>query len=337
MLYKLNIQLLMPGDIILTGRNGKVSREIQRRTNSKYSHAMLYWYGSILHASDIVITENPSRMLFEEDEAVCVLRLKDDIWNWYMIQSMIDYARTLVGTYYDMEALIAIRNCREATPKENRQMCAKYVAQCYDSVGLDLVEGEYELCTPEDIYNSKIMRRIEIPLWEATQEDEDFANSYDVTEVQHKAIKKSLELLNKEFPKEDIVCLNQLEAFIKNNPTCGDTVLELLKQTDYFNLWKIEKEHCPYNYDADEFKKMWKGSAAKMACSVESDSERIAAEKEREIAIYKYWIETIGDLKYYREMIALKYNIISAAKERIAVAQQVKRELGIVKIKFPWS
>lgn len=337
MLNKLNIQLLMPGDIILTRRNGKVSREIQRRTNSKYSHAMLYWYGSILHASDIVITENPSRMLFEEDEAVCVLRLKDDIWNWYMIQSMIDYARTLVGTYYDMEALIAIRNCREATPKENRQMCARYVAQCYDYVCLDLVEGEYELCTPEDIYNSKIMRRIENPLLEATQEDEEFANSYDVTEVQHKAIKKSLELLNKEFPKEDIVCLNQLEDFIKDNPTCGDTVLELLKKTDYFNLWEIEKEHCPYNYDADEFKKMWKGSAAKMACSVESDSERIVAEKEREIAIYKYWIETIGDLKYYREMIALKYIIIAAAKERIAVAQQVKRELGIVKIKFPWS
>ena len=79
MCYMLNVGCLLPGDIILVGYNDADSREIQRRTNSRFSHAMLYWCGSIIHAADIVITENPSRMLFEEDEAVCVLRLKDDI------------------------------------------------------------------------------------------------------------------------------------------------------------------------------------------------------------------------------------------------------------------
>lgn len=43
--YKLNVGLLVPGDIILVGYNDKDSREIQKRTNSKYSHAMLYWKG----------------------------------------------------------------------------------------------------------------------------------------------------------------------------------------------------------------------------------------------------------------------------------------------------
>lgn len=335
MLYKLNVKLLLPGDIILTGRNGKNSREIQQRTNSKYSHAMLYWYGSILHASDIVITANPSRMLFEENEAVCVLRLKDGSWNWFAIQIMIGYARSFVGTYYDMETLIAMRKGQKVNPNENRQMCARYVAQCYDYVGIDIVE-EYEQCTPEDILKSKKLKDVPGTLIEATQEDIDFANSYDVTEVQHKAIKKSLELLNKKYPKEDIVCLNQIEGYIKDNPSNSDSILEILKQTDYFRLWEIEKEHCPYSYDVEGFKNMWKGNAARMACEVERDSKRIIEEKEGEINVYEHWIETIGDLKYYKEMIALKKNIIAAAKERVAVAIKVKEELGVVKIKFPW-
>lgn len=37
-----------------------------------------------------------------------------------------------------------------------------------------------------------------------------------------------------------------------------------------------------------------------------------------------------------RETIALRNNIIAASKERIAVAKQVKEDLGVVKIKFPW-
>lgn len=335
MLYKLNVQSLLPGDIILTGRNDKNSREVQQRTNSKYSHAMLYWYGSILHASDIVITANPSRMLFKEDESVCVLRLKDGFWDWLAIQIMIGYARSFVGTYYDIEALIAMRRGQEVIPNENRQMCARYVAQCYDYVGIDIVE-EYELCTPEDILKSKKLKDVPNTLIEATQEDIDFANSYDVTEVQHKAIKKSLELLNKKYPKEDIVCLNQIEGYIKDNPSNSDSILEILKQTDYFRLWEIEKEHCPYNYDVEGFKNMWKGNAARMACEVERDSKRIIEEKEGEINVYEHWIEIIGDLKYYKEMIALKKNIIAAAKERIAVAIKVKEGLGVVKIKFPW-
>lgn len=72
MKYKLNLNVLEPGDIILVGYNDNNSRKIQEATNSSYSHAMLYWYESIVHASDIVITENPSRMLFEEDEEVCI-------------------------------------------------------------------------------------------------------------------------------------------------------------------------------------------------------------------------------------------------------------------------
>ena len=61
------------------------------------------------------------------------------------------------------------------------------------------------------------------------------------------------------------------------------------------------------------------------------ESERIIAEKREEIKGYEHKIETIGDIEYYREMIALRNNIIGAAKERIEVTRQVMRDLGVVK------
>lgn len=335
MKYKLNVGCLEPGDVILVGYNDKKSREIQRRTNSLYSHAMLFWYGSIIHASDIVITENPSRMLFDEDEAVSVLRLKPDKWNGLAIQCLIDYARTFVGTYYDIDALIAMKKGRDVVPHPNRQMCAKFVAQCYEYVCLDLVE-DYELCTPEDIHKSDLLTEIPNPLLKTTQWDIDFAESYDVTKDQHKAIKDFLEALNKQYPDVDIVSLNQLEDFIMKNPSEGDCVLGLLRQTAYFNLWEIEKKNCGYNYNADAFKDMWKEKSATMACVVEKDSVRIIEEKQRDIAEYERRIESIGEIEYYREMIVLRNNIIAVSKERIEVARQVKKDLGVVKINFPW-
>lgn len=329
MQYKLKIQSLLPGDIILVGYNDIRSRIIQNRTNSQFSHAMLYWYGSIIHASDIVITMNPSRQLFKEDEAVCVLRLKEDRWNWFAIREIIMKARSMVGTYYDTEALKAMAKGEEVVPNPNRQMCSKFVAQCYEYVCIDIVD-DYELCTPEDIHNSNLLEEVPNPLLEATDEDIAFAKSKDVTEVQFATILNFLNALNKKFPNEDIVSLDQLEDFIERNPSNGDCVLELLKQTDYFDLWKIEKEYCPYNYDVDTFKQMWKGNSATMAIAVEKESERIIAEKREEIKVYEHKIETIGDIKYYREMIALRNNIIGASKERIEVAEQVMKDLGVV-------
>lgn len=328
MQYKLNIHSLLPGDIILVGYNDRRSRMIQSRTNSQFSHAMLYWYGSIIHASDIVITKNPSRLLFEEDEAVCVLRLKEDRWNFFAIREIIMKARSMVGTYYDTEALKAMARNEEFVPNPNRQMCSKFVAQCYDYVCIDIVD-DYELCTPEDIHKSNLLVEVPNPLLEATEEDIAFEKSKDVTIVQFKAILYFLNALNKQFPNEDIVSLDQLEVFLERDPSNGDCVLGLLKQTDYFDLWRIEKEYCPYNYDADAFKQMWKGNSAAMAISVEKDSERIIAEKREEIKFYEHKIVTIGDIDYYREMISLRNNIIAAAMERIEVARQVKKDLRV--------
>ena len=338
MRYKLNVGLLFPGDIILVGYNDKDSREIQKRTNSKYSHAMLYWKRSIIHASDIVITANPSRMLFEEDEDVCILRLKDEFWNELRIECLINYARTFVGTFYDKRALVAMRDGKKVEPKENRQMCARFVAQCYDYVCLDLVD-DYELCTPEDIFKSNILRIVDHPLLEANKDDLAFAESFDVTYLQFESIKKFLLSFKRRYPKEDVVSLNQLETFLEDNISESDNVLELLHETDYFDLWRLEKEHCRYLYDVDKFKKKWedKDSRVKQALSIIKDCKGIIKDKENDILAYNAKRAVLEDTDYYREMIELRENVIRTAKERIAVAEQILLESGIVKIRFPWS
>ena len=337
MQYKLNIGKLKPGDIILVGYNDTTGREIQRRTESDFSHAMLYWRGSILHAADIVITFNPSRMLFEEDESVCILRLKDEYWNVLRIKDLIDYARRFVGTFYDKRALIALRDGKKVEPKVNRQMCARYVAECFDYVCLDLVE-DYELCTPEDIYKSKIVYPVDNPLLEATPWDIAFYNSYDVTEHQFEAIKGFLVSLKRRFPQEDIVSLLQLEEFIKKNPDNGDIALELLKKTEYFDLWSLEREHCQYLYNVEEFKNFWEDEkvAIHQALAIIDESKEIIGEKQGDILEYQKRRETIADIEYYREMIELREHIIKTAKERIDVAEKVLADYRVVKIKMPW-
>lgn len=336
MKYKLNVKALLPGDIILVGYNDEDAREIQRRTNSKFSHAMLYWYGSIIHAADIVITENPSRILFDEDEDVCVLRLKEEYWDRIRIGLLIYYARSFVGTFYDKRALNAMRDGKKVEPKENRQMCSRFVAQCFDYVCLDIVD-DYETCSPEDIYKSTLLSPIEDKsILVATQWDIDFANSYDVTSEQYKAIKSFIISLKRQFPQEDIVSLNQLENYIEKNPTNGDIILELLKKTEYFNLCKLEKEHCQYLYNVEAFKSMWKEASRDQAFSVIRDSKRIIDERSGVILAYKKKQIMVGDIAYYRQMLSLQEKIIETAKERIEVAEEVLLSLGIVKVKYPW-
>ena len=334
MQYKLNVKTLAPGDIILVGYNDDDSRKIQERTKSHYSHAMLYWYGSIIHAADIVITANPIRMLFEEDEPVRILRLKQEHWSPLRIKCLIEYARSFVGTFYDIDALHAMRDGEEVKPNPNRQMCSKFVAQCYDYVCLDLVE-DYELCSPEDINKSDLLCEVEEPLLETTQEDIDFTKSFDVTKKQFKAIWYFLRILNRKFPEEDIVSLKQLEAFIEKNPSKADDVLDLLNQTEYFRLWELEKEHCQYLYNVEDFINKWKDDAVIQAIAVKNDCQRIIEEKRGDIQAYKKKIETIGDIAYYRKMIELRENIISAAEERFAVAEKVLAKKRVVKIKIP--
>ena len=337
MKFKLDESKLQPGDIILAGYNDEVSIEIQQRTNSRYSHAMLYWYGSIIHStSTIVITENPSRMLYEEGENVCVLRLKDEYRQEARIKMLIDYARGFVGTLYDKAALDAMAEDAEFTPNKNRQMCAKFVAQCFNHVLIDLVD-DYERCSPQDLLNSREIDIINDVLIEATPIDEEFANTPDVTFDQYRAIFTIINRLRKKFPDADIMSLQQLESFLESNPEQDEVVVDIMSQTDYFNLWEIERKKCPYLYNLDLYKSVpYFEDKRRLAIQIREDSKRIIRERNSLKDHYTKQIEEVGQLTYYCKLLDLQDKIISTANERIEVANSFLIENNIINIPFPW-
>lgn len=336
MKFKLDERKLQPGDIILAGYNDADSREIQRRTNSLYSHAMLYWYSSIIHSTEIVITENPSRMLYEDGENVCVLRLKAELRQDARIKILIDYARSFVGTLYDKVALDAMAEDAEFKPNKNRQMCAKFVAQCFNHVLIDLVD-DYERCSPQDLINLRVIDIINDVLIEATPIDEEFANTPDVTSDQYRAIFSIINRLRKKFPDADIMSLQQLESFLESNPEQDEVIVDIMSKTDYFKLWEIEREKCPYLYNIDSYKNFpYCKDKIRHAIQIIEDSKRITQERNSLKEYYSEQIEKVGQLNYYCKMIELQDNIIGTANERIEVANSFLKENNIVKIGFPW-
>lgn len=334
MKLKLRLELLRPGDIILIGYNDRRARVIQGKTNSKYSHAMLVWYDSIIHAADLVITENPSRLLFDTDEAVCILRLKEQPGNEIKIKLLIEYARQFVGTLYDTDALKSLIRGNTPAYNVNRQMCSKFVAQCYEYVYSDLVD-DYETCSPQDLYESNMVEIIEDVLTEANEWDVMYAESPNVTKLQYDAILTFIKELYKIHPEADIMSLMQLETYIEQHPEESDSITELLLSTDYFNLWAKEAECCPYLYDKQKFKEFWKDSQIQQALNIQESSTRIISEKKAEIGYYLNQIQKMGDLKYYHYMLDLNNNIISNAYKRIEIAERVLLDNKIVKIKLP--
>lgn len=334
MKYKLNLKVLRPGDIILVGYNDPDSREIQKRTNSKYSHAMLLWYDSIIHAGDLVITENPSRQLFDEDEPVCVLRLDEESWFDIRINCIISYARSLVGTLYDKDALKAMEDEQPVTPHPNRQMCARFVAECY-AKGFVSLSDNPTTCTPEYILQADDLVQVQDCIIPATDWDIKYAESKNVTSVQYSTLYFLIQRLRVCFPQQDIMSLQQLEAFIDQNPDKGELVLEQMRHTQYLNLWKIEAEYCPYLYNKELFVQQWGDHSIEQAYSVINGSERIIAEKSVDIDFYEQQIYKHGKTSYYKEMITLRKNIIDKAIERCIVAKLVLAENGIATISIP--
>lgn len=335
MKYKLNLGILQQGDIILVGTPSRLSQEIRNRINCDYSHAMLMWDESLLHASKVIIAENPSRKLYDEGSKACVLRLKDQPGRELRIQDMLDYARTLVGTYYDFEAVLAIRRGEQPVYNPNRQTCSKFVAECFDYVGADVVK-DYESCTPADLFASDSFDHIEDVLIEASEWDIEYAKSKDVTKLQYDAIVNTVEKLAQWYPQADIMSFEQLNQFVNNNPSEANRISQLLADVGYYNLWEREQEYCPYLYDAEQFKLFRRDDTVTAAIKMKKSSEKIVVEKEILTAYFHECLSKYGENDYYNAMLQLQFKVIESANKRIAVANKILEENHVVKIRFPW-
>lgn len=249
-MYLIDIDTIEEGDIILFRSSSETSELVRRITKSQYSHAILYvGVGSVIDSDGYgVQSNNIQRLLIEKPDDIVVLRLKDNaLRNRIRIVEM--FARRNIGMQYSTsEARIAALK-KEAEAKEpNRQFCTRFVAQAYESAGIDLVENA-AYCVPEEILDSKLLFQIENPTRKANQKEIDYANSESPL-VKQREIHNKILNHTREVSGKDIQTLEQLTELIISNPEYDEEITEFIKDSDYLYMMEEDQKKNPWRYDA---------------------------------------------------------------------------------------
>ncbi len=251
-MYKIDIQKIEAGDIILTRSSDRESILIRKITNCEYSHAILYvGIGSCIESDGLgVQSQNIQRLLFEKPNDVVVLRLNE---SKTPIAGAIVFARQKIGTEYSTSEARLARLEKDAEAKENnRQFCTRFIAQAYENAGIKIVKNP-DYCSPQDILESKYLHTIDNVISEASKEEIDFVNEKDdplekQTEI-HNIIFESIRNLS----GEDIQTFEQIGKYLLENPTKDKDVTQILEASGYLQMWKTDIEKNPWHYDYEEF------------------------------------------------------------------------------------
>ncbi len=249
-MYILNLSKLEVGDIFLISRDDPKSEKIKKLTQCDYTHAALYTNrGSYIDSDGLgVQSGNTQRLLFKNEDEIKVLRLKDDIYK-SLITEVINYTRRKIGTEFSGSEVRNTFINKSTLPQEpNRQFCSRLVAQAYQYAGIYLVDNP-NYCSPKEILDSKLLIEIEEPLIKASQADIEFAESDNVSLGQRDIIFNILEKV-KNLTNKDIQTFGQLSEFVLNNPDKENKISQILEESGYLTMWKIEKERNPHHYNS---------------------------------------------------------------------------------------
>ena len=144
----INIQLLQPGDIVLTSAKGLMSKIVRWASCGIVSHAMIcVQHSSVIDSTFLgVHARNIQREIFGPSEQVFVLRLREPL-SPEQLAAIVEFARSKVGTRYSvLEAVRSVAGIM--SPRTQQLFCSRLVARAYASVGFNLVPDS-DYCTPE--------------------------------------------------------------------------------------------------------------------------------------------------------------------------------------------
>lgn len=249
-MYVINFEKLEIGDIILIRSNSRISQLVRQRTQSQYSHAILYvGVASIIDSDGYgVQSNNIQRLLIENEDDAVVLRLKEKASN---IEQVEFFARQKIGTEYSTEEALATRINKDIEAKEpNRQFCTRFVAQAYKNADLIIVDNP-DYCSPEDLLNSDQLMTIENVLREASKKEIEFANSENPLggqrEIHNSILKKAREISGK-----DIQTFEQVNEMIIETPDLDKDFTEFVRQSGYLDMMEGDMEKNPWHYNAEK-------------------------------------------------------------------------------------
>lgn len=255
MKYIIDLDKLKYGDIILTRSNDRTCLKIREYANSNYSHSLIYKGNiSCLESNALgVQSVNPQRLIFGNQDAVIVMRIKSSK-ELQFLEAGLAKAAVKVGMSYAsrQELMKSYLNILEKANEKKRQFCTRFVAQVYADSGINIVPN-HDYCSPADIENSLSLTKITNMLKEGSVVEIELAleketlieSQTDSTFIFLEGVRKLTGL--------DIQTFDDVENFLLGNPGNDSEINSLINKSEYFQLGDLEKEKNILMYNPDTF------------------------------------------------------------------------------------
>lgn len=247
---RIKVELLEPGDIVLTANEGKTSRLVRLASKGTVSHAMIcVQRGSIIDSTDFgVQAHNIQRELYAADDRVQVFRLREPL-SAARLGAVLDFARSEIGTRYSK--IEAARSVLAGPRPRTRQLfCSRLVARSYAYADIQIV-ADADYCTPEDLRRSTLLIELE-DMTEPVSEEEIAAwaaRPSPIAEMQESqnAILEAARRLD-----STVENFTDLDRLVQTRPEWDDEIAKACRDSGYLELWKTDFRVNPWHYDLDE-------------------------------------------------------------------------------------
>lgn len=253
----LNRSILKPGDIVLSSEPSLTSKIIRLSTLSNYSHAMLYVGNSLIHAEGKgIFSINPQRLLYTLDNNICVLRYKKGLTD-EQEKLIIEYSRNQVGKLYGVfDAVTSI--FKKFNNNDNKQFCSRLIAIAYKNAGIALCSHYYN-CTPQDLYSSKLLIKVDNILTNASRDDIITSNKLDIISINSRDFYYWLNEVRKIASKNNFLIRNENDVidYISKYPLDCEEICFYLFKSGYLNDYKLDIHNNPHRFSTKRILKKW--------------------------------------------------------------------------------
>lgn len=323
--YKFDISKLQKGDIILIRDNSELSKRIREKSQSNYSHAMLYvGTSSVIEAGEIVEANNIQRRLLENIDDAIVLRLIDSLFEENVVSKAVEFARSKIATQYSLKEAQRVISEKTKAKEPNRQICTRLIAKSYEYAGLQIVENP-DYCTTNEILNSTYLKNIDNVIVEANDSDVNLAaDPENVLKDQSEITKEMYEAI-RQYTKEDIQEEGQMVQYVLSHQAKAKHILDIMRESGYFELWKLEKEYRPYHYDVSKFCEKYANNVPQAAYEICQAIAELLKTYQRQYCTYTSLYILHRKNVLFREMVKLYKNLIEMCKEMEMVATTALR------------
>lgn len=255
---RIKVELLEPGDIVLTADAGKTSRLVRLASKGAVSHAMIcVQSGSIIDSTDFgVQAHNIQRELYAADDRLQVFRLREPL-SAARLGAVLNFARSEIGTRYSK--IEAARSVLAGPRPRSRQLfCSRLVARAYAHAGIQLV-ADADYCTPDELRRSTLLIELE-DMTEPVSEEEIAAwavRPNPIAEMQESqnAILEAARRLD-----STVENFNDLDRLVQTRPEWDDEIAKAYRNSGYLDLWKTDFRVNPWHYDLGEMEALTKAS-----------------------------------------------------------------------------